>query len=655
MIRRLLPSRFKRYLKRLLNQWRMLRLRRLNIVATTYDVVCFPIIDWGFRWQRPQQLLSQFAKDGHRVFIVRAGAAFAMKPLRDNVWEITLVPPAPIDFYAGELEPEVAAWLPEQLDALRRALNIVCAISIVQVATWRETAIEARRRFGWKVVYDCMDEWDEFPGMNPRVLEAEKRLVAEADLVTVSAQRLLEKWPGSVLVRNGADFGHFANAAPVILSREDGEGSQNARSSHSEILRFAQDDGGAVIGYFGAIAPWFDVDLLVRVAKERPQYSFVLVGGVFDVEIPPLPNVHLLGQQPYELMPAYLREFDVCIIPFVVSNVTAATDPVKVYEYLSQGKPVVSTPMPELEPYRELLWFAGDDFAETLDRALAENNPQLRERRIAFARENTWSKRVAVMKNAIRDVHQKVSVIVISYNNEVLTRACIESVLHRSLHPNLEVIVVDNASTDGSAEMLAALDDPRVRVLLNRENAGFAAANNQALAVATGDVLVLLNNDTVVPRGWLTRMLRQLEDPAVGLVNAVTNSSGNESRISVPYTDVGDMERFAEPYMLAHEGERFDIRVAAMYCVGMRRDSYERIGPLDTRFGIGMFEDDDYSHRARLARLRVICAEDVYVHHYGQASFAKLSAATYEALWNENQAYFETKWGMPWQPHEVRR
>jgi GT2 family glycosyltransferase len=198
------------------------------------------------------------------------------------------------------------------------------------------------------------------------------------------------------------------------------------------------------------------------------------------------------------------------------------------------------------------------------------------------------------------------------------------------------------------------MQSDRVRVLLNDQNAGFAAANNQALRMATGTYVVLLNNDTVVPRGWLPRMLRHLEDPQIGLVVAATNFSGNESRIDVPYDTIEEMLPFADQYMREHDGERFDIRVAAMYCVGMRRDVYETVGLLDEHFAIGMFEDDDYSHRIRLAGFRVICAEDVFVHHIGQASFSKLSREAYEALWKRNQAYFEEKWGARWEPHQRR-
>ena len=118
------------------------------------------------------------------------------------------------------------------------------------------------------------------------------------------------------------------------------------------------------------------------------------MGGVFDVPVAALeamPNVRLEGQQPYALMPAYLRRFDVCIIPFKVNPITEATDPVKFYEYVSQGKPVVATAMAELAPYGEYLYIAADhdDFLAKVDQALAESDPALRERRVrAGAREH---------------------------------------------------------------------------------------------------------------------------------------------------------------------------------------------------------------------------------------------------------------------------
>lgn len=267
-----------------------------------------------------------------------------------------------------------------------------------------------------------------------------------------------------------------------------------------------------------------------------------------------------------------------------------------------------------------------------------------------------WPKRVyeipataPVLDGPLEPLDRRVSIIIVTWNNAELTRLCLDA-LSRTVPAGVEIIIVDNASTDGTRELLAQ----HPNVLLNDDNKGFAAANNQGLRIATGDVLVLLNNDTIPTRGWLHRMVRQLDDPQVGIVVAVTNFSGNESRIAVPYKSLSDMPAFAEKYVRAHAGERFDIRVAAMYCVGMRRDAYQRIGPLDEDFTVGMFEDDDYSHRARLAGFRVVCAEDVFVHHFGQASFGKLPPAEYDAIFERNRAHYEQKWGMAWTPHTGR-
>lgn len=270
--------------------------------------------------------------------------------------------------------------------------------------------------------------------------------------------------------------------------------------------------------------------------------------------------------------------------------------------------------------------------------------------------DNTWTAPAETLRDAIRDAHTKVSIIIVTYFNRDLTRLCLDAVFRTTLHPNFEVIVVDNASTDGTPELLEGLASrhDNVRVILNRTNVGFAAANNQGIRAATGDVFVLLNNDTVPARGWLVRMLRHLADPKIGLVVAATNFSGNESRIAVPYRTLEGMPPFAEEYARANEGRAFDIHVAAMYCVGLRRDAYDTIGPLDEDFTVGMFEDDDYSHRARIAGLRVVCAEDVFVHHFGQASFGKLPKEEYEAIFRRNQTHYERKWGMAWKPHAGR-
>jgi GT2 family glycosyltransferase len=248
-------------------------------------------------------------------------------------------------------------------------------------------------------------------------------------------------------------------------------------------------------------------------------------------------------------------------------------------------------------------------------------------------------------------------VVVVCYGGLELTRACLASLLASETWPRLEVIVVDNASPDGTADFLRGFErrDPRVRAVLNDENRGFAAANNQGLALADGEVLVLLNNDTVVPPGLIGRLVAHLRrDEAIGLLCPTTNFCGNEAKIDAGYADLRGLPGFAARRARAYAGRTLDLETAAMYCVAMRRGVVDAVGPLDEGYGVGMFEDDDFSRRVRLAGFRVACAEDAYVHHVGQSAFAKLPREEYDAIWRRNQTYFEQKWGVSWRPHVTR-
>lgn len=249
----------------------------------------------------------------------------------------------------------------------------------------------------------------------------------------------------------------------------------------------------------------------------------------------------------------------------------------------------------------------------------------------------------------------RASIVVVTFNSLVFTKLCVESVLSNT-EPGYELIVVDNRSTDGTVTYLRDLarEHGHVKVLFNETNRGFAPANNQALAQATGDVLVLLNNDTIVPPGWLPGLLRTLQDPAIGLAGPVTNRAVNESQIPVSYRTYGEMVAFAEDRARNERGKVLDLPVLTMFCLAMRRDVYDRIGPLDERFEVGMFEDDDYAMRAREAGYRVVCAEDTFVHHFGQASLGG-RPDKFGRLFRRNQHRWEKKWGRSWESHRHRR
>jgi GT2 family glycosyltransferase len=250
----------------------------------------------------------------------------------------------------------------------------------------------------------------------------------------------------------------------------------------------------------------------------------------------------------------------------------------------------------------------------------------------------------------------RASIVVVTRGNLALTRLCLESVL-ASTDDGYELIVVDNGSEDGTRSYLLTLArrTGRILVLLNDTNMGFPAACNQGLEAARGDVLVLLNNDTIVAPGWLDRLAARLDDPEVGLVGPVTNRIGNEAEIPTWYETYDELRAFASERCSTHAEQSFDIRMPAMFCLAFRRDTWQRLGVLDERFGLGTLEDDDYALRSAAAGYRNLCAEDVFVHHFGEASFGDLFASgAYSELIDENRRRFEEKWGMPWQPYGRR-
>jgi glycosyltransferase involved in cell wall biosynthesis/GT2 family glycosyltransferase len=579
------------------------------------DVICFSIIDWEFRYQRPQQMMSQFASHGHRVFYIRitqfnppgAEPRVTVTAIKENIFEVTLTADGQPNIYSDVITGAHLDELIAALDELRRQYGIAEALSYVMIASWGDVAIKARERWGWQVLYDCMDEWEGFPNIGRSLIEMEARLIAASDLTVTTAQRLYDKWNKRgrrvVLARNGVDYEFYR---------------QQLRSN--ALLSKAKHP---VIGYYGAIAAWFDLDLMYDVAAGRPEYTFVLIGGVFDVDVSrleALPNVRFLGQQPYEQMPKYLYHFDACMIPFQINHITEATDPVKLYEYLSGGKPVVSVALPEIERFQDLLYIARgpDDFVAKLDQAVKENDPDMVKRRKRFAAKQTWNIRYLEIIDGLTAV-AGTSIITVTRNDLAYTKLCLESLLRNTGYPSYEIIVVDNASDEVTLAYLRYLahEFPHIKLVENGVDEGFVRALNRGTEHATAEYMVLVKPDTIFPKAWLSRLIRNLRDTRVGLCCPVTNYLGSETGDDAPYHSLAQMTEHisGRPDM----PESRQLRRLTLFCAGLRREVFNQVGPLDARTGEDGYEDD-YATRVRAQGYEVINALDVFVHYFGKTA-----------------------------------
>lgn len=270
-------------------------------------------------------------------------------------------------------------------------------VALVATPWW----YEAIKRINFSLLcYDCIDDIRVFCSERQLkyFLELQRELIEKSDLIFISAKKLendiisVRPTASIEFLPNGVDADYFS-----------------AKGSNIPIPPKFKNLPRPIIGFVGTLYYWIDTQILETMARTFTNSSIVLVGPVKNIKIPMLPNIHLLPPIPYSSVPEYISAFDVCVIPFIADSLSEKVDPIKVYEYLSLGKPVVAINLAELEKVRELIYLAKDkfDFINCIRIALEENDPQLRERRMAYARQNSWAIRVEQLIGTVENYLNK--------------------------------------------------------------------------------------------------------------------------------------------------------------------------------------------------------------------------------------------------------
>jgi len=240
-----------------------------------------------------------------------------------------------------------------------------------------------------------------------------------------------------------------------------------------------------------------------------------------------------------------------------------------------------------------------------------------------------------------------VSIIIPAYNQVAYTRACIESIKRHTPEPH-EIIVVDNGSTDGTRTCLENRRDPGFLLITNETNQGFARACNQGIKAATGEFLVILNNDTMVTDGWIRGLITVARgDTRIGMVGPVSNFVGSTDQFDrpAPYNDLEGMEAHADALRRDNTGKYTYVDRLIFFCVLIKRRLVDSIGLLDESYELGNYEDDDFCWRARSAGWRMAVAPHVFIHHFGSKTFAAhQETLDHDRLMQINAERFCTKW-----------
>jgi GT2 family glycosyltransferase/glycosyltransferase involved in cell wall biosynthesis len=631
----------------------MANLRLASALARPFgdhDYIIFAIIDWTFRVQRPQHLAACLAAMGNRVFYVsvkfeephaEASPFLITGEPADGVFETTLCcrPPTPT-IYNGISDPDQLGELVEAVRSMVDTLHLQRPVCILNLPSWYPMAQAIP---GATVIFDCLDHLAGFSNVAPRVIELEQALIKEADGVVVTSDFLRDvvgKHRPSDTVRNGVDVPYFSRSPDSVF----------------------EPAARPVVGYYGAISEWFDVGLVVHCARRHPEWNFVLIGSVDCCDISEavqLPNVIFLGEKPYAELTHYLYAFDVCLIPFKLTDLTRATNPVKVYEYLCAGKPVVATDLPELRrlpPNMVQLAHTPAAFEKSIAACLRANDSAAIRRRQVWAARHSWVARARKLAGVVASHYPLVSVIVLCHNNLSFTKACLHSLLALSDYSELEIICVDNASTDGTLDHLRQVTQQHasIRYIRNESNLGFAAGNNVGIRGARGEFVILLNNDTYVTRGWARDLIRPMQRHAdIGMTGPLTNMVGNEQKITIAYSNMIEMAQSSAAFTASRRRLLYPTGNLAFFCVAIRRGVLDAVGELDENYGTGYFEDDDYCCRVQKAGYRLVICDGVFVHHHHSASFDQMGDAQKGALMRRNRRIYEKRWGR-WRPHVYR-
>jgi len=378
---------------------------------------------WGDIWRNRHHIMSRLARKNTVLF---ASPPFYVRDVLQGILSRNR-PPTGLSKVARGLYTYVPArWLPYSYSNRYRKMNdITRHVRIWQTKKamnslgmekpilyiWYPLLVDMVGEFNESlVVYHCYDDYASFTDQTEaearHILAQEKRLLERADIVFAASEELCARKrvvnSNTHLVRNAVDYQLFARA-------------QEAETLVPADVRRIP---GRIIGCVSAKTHYVDVDVLYNVFARRSDWSFVFIGNPESPGGGPweafkkLPNVYFLGRRELSELPGYLKGFEVCLMPYLMTEgVLVADSPLKMYEYLAGGKPVVSMPLPLISHLNNVITFARDanEWAAAIENALDEDSPEMIEQRQAVARENTWDQRVTLISELIaREMERRV-------------------------------------------------------------------------------------------------------------------------------------------------------------------------------------------------------------------------------------------------------
>lgn len=379
-----------------------------------HDMIYFGPGDWDGLWRNRNQLMSRFARNNKVMYVEpvqflsnmikrkqvpwpKLKEAISKGPVR-KIKENLYVYNAPMLPIIGRYPINAVTW------ALWRAKfkSTLRALGFKKPIIWLSfpTMGYFLDKFDNKLsIYHVVDEYTEYRGVDrAKLQEMERHILKKVDLTIVVSDKLLESKrplnPNTYKIPNGVDYRAYNDAMKFRDHMPD----------DISIIR------GPILGYSGLISYRLDLNMIKEIALIRPQWSIVLMGTVDDTgceneiaQLRQIPNVHFLGMKPIEQVPQYIVAFDICLIPYAQNGEVENLSPLKLYDYMAAGKPIITTDFPAANEFKELIYIANtpDRFLNSIKKALSETDSTISQARRQAASQNTWEDRISQISNLI--------------------------------------------------------------------------------------------------------------------------------------------------------------------------------------------------------------------------------------------------------------
>lgn len=493
--------------------------------------------------------------------------------------------------------------------------------------------LDMAKRRNIKTVFELIDDWETSLGGDWFDLNIYHQFVAQTDIVVGTAKLLVQR----LVDLKRADAWYLPNAANEYIF--------DKYKSYARPTDLPTNNKKTAL-YFGSLyGEWFGWEYIITAAKQNKHLDIILIGD--NPNKTGLPkNIYCLGAKNIEELPAYLMHTDIALLPFIPGQISDAVSPIKVFEYLFAGKPVVSTRLPEIADYPGI--FIADSpkqFAELCKLATSTEAAASYQNDL-FIAQHSWFQRLdkIVDKTSSGKFKGTVSAVILIHNNKPIIGRNLETLIAHGRYYLKEIIVVDNASIDGGGEFVEATF-PEVIVLKNPVN-GCSSGRNLGVSKATGDYLAFFDSDQwFTSAAFFEEALTILErDASVGVVGwAAGWFDKNRTDLGGQIADYCPNRAMNDVAII--RGYRSDIGYLGTGGFFLPKLVFDATDGFDVFYDPTCFEDTDLSFQIKKLGFKIAYRDLTGIRHQPhQTTGASTQSDTYTKLFQRNAEYFKQKW-----------